>query len=210
MKQLPIQKEIEILTTTTFVAGIDEAGRGPWAGPVVAACLVLDQTKIELIKNNQEYSVADSKKMTEKAREKTFAWLTNNFTFGVGIVEAEIIDQINILQATKLAMTQAIKNSGVKIEHLLIDAVKLPINIKQENIISGDAKVWCIAAASVIAKVTRDKIMLELHKQFPQYGFDSHKGYGTAKHQEALKNHGVSSTHRKSYQPIKELLNPQS
>lgn len=185
-----------------FVAGLDEAGRGSWAGPVVAACLIFD-LKIpweKLLKIN------DSKLLTIKIREKAFGWLIQNFQYGLGVVSPKLIDSIGIVPATKMAMKQAVENLSVQPDYLLIDAVKLSeITIPQENIIKGDRKIWSIAAASIIAKVARDKIMTEEHEKFPQYGFDRHKGYGTRLHYQMLCEHGICEIHRKSYEPIKNL-----
>jgi ribonuclease HII len=184
-----------------LIAGVDEAGRGPWAGPVVAACLVFDE-KIKPI-----VALNDSKLMTHRTREEAYEWLTANFKYGVGVVAQEIIDEINILQATKLAMKQAIESLEVKPDLLLIDALKLSnVNIPQRGIIKADSKIWCVAAASIIAKVTRDRLMFYYHKKYPEYGFDRHKGYGTKIHQEALKKNGICPLHRKSFRPIKEIL----
>ncbi len=185
-----------------LVAGVDEAGRGPWAGPVVAACLTF-KPKIKLLDG-----INDSKKMTHAKREEVFEWLVQNFDYGVGVVAPEIIDSINILQATKLAMKQAIESLKTKPDLLLIDALKLPqVNIPQRGIVKADAKIWCVAAASIIAKVTRDRLMFYYHEVYPQYSFDKHKGYGTKIHQEALKQNGICPIHRRSFRPIRELLN---
>ena len=186
-----------------FIAGLDEAGRGSWAGPVVAACLIFD-LKISL---KRIFIINDSKLLTGKMREKSFGWLTENFQYGLGVVSPKLIDSIGIVPATKMAMKQAIENLlSVQPDYLLIDAVKLSkITIPQENIIKGDRKIWSIAAASIIAKVARDKIMAEEHEKFPQYGFDRHKGYGTRLHYQMLCEHGICEIHRRSYKPIKNL-----
>lgn len=183
-----------------FIAGIDEVGRGPLTGPVVAAAVIL---------NKECYlpGLTDSKKLTKAAREKYFDLIKENAAaIGIGIVSAKIIDEINIYEATKLAMKQAIGNLDIAPDYLLIDAMKLDVPIEQESIIKGDAASISIAASSVIAKVTRDKMMMELAEEYPQYGFDKHMGYGTQTHLEALKLHGVTEHHRKSFAPIKELV----
>ena len=187
-----------------YIAGLDEVGRGSWAGPVVAACLIFD-FKIPL---KRIFIINDSKLLTGKMREKTFGWLTENFQYGLGVVSPKLIDSIGIVAATKMAMKQAREKLSVQPDYLLIDAVKLSETmIPQENIIKGDRKIWSIAAASIIAKVARDKIMAEEHEKFPQYGFDKHKGYGTRLHYQMLCEHGICEIHRKSYEPIKILIN---
>lgn len=179
---------------TSLIGGIDEAGRGPLCGPVVAACVILPKGA-ELLYLN------DSKKLSEKRRELLFPEIKEKaVSFGVGIVENDVIDEINILNATKLAMKKAIDSMSVRPEQLLIDAVHLDdIDIPQVAIIKGDAASVSIAAASVIAKVTRDHIMLEYDKKYPEYGFAHHKGYGTKAHYEALKKYGLTPIHRKTF-----------
>ncbi len=181
-----------------FVAGLDEAGRGPLAGPVVAAAvIILDYKKIK-IKN-----VKDSKKMTPKAREEIYEILTNHphIKWGIGIVSERLIDKINILEATKLAMKKSVKNLSP--DFLVIDGnFNINSDIPQKSIIKGDLKVFSISAASIIAKVTRDRIMHNFHKKYPQYGFDKHKGYGTAHHFKMIKKYGPSKIHRKSFYPV--------
>lgn len=181
------------------VCGVDEAGRGPWAGPVVAAAVILDPLKIPAGLN-------DSKKLSEAKREALFDPIAASAQIGVGIVDAREIDRINILQATYLAMQQAVANLPMQPGLALIDGNRAPpLSIRVQTIIGGDAKSLSIAAASIIAKVTRDRIMHDLHKQFPHYGFASHKGYGTAFHAAALQQHGVCSAHRMSFKPIAKL-----
>lgn len=179
---------------TSLIGGIDEAGRGPLCGPVVAACVILPKDAEILYLN-------DSKKLSEKRRELLFPEIKEKaVSFGVGIVENDVIDEINILNATKLAMKKAIDSMNVRPEQLLIDAVHLDdIDIPQVAIIKGDAASVSIAAASVIAKVTRDHIMLEYDKKYPEYGFAHHKGYGTKAHYEALKKYGLTPIHRKTF-----------
>lgn len=183
-----------------LIAGIDEVGRGPLAGPVVAAAVILQE---------ECYipGLNDSKKLTAPMREKFFDLIKENAqAIGVGIVPPEVIDQINIYEATKLAMKNAINELEIQPNFLLLDAMKLELPISQESIIKGDTKSVSIAASSVIAKVTRDRIMHDIAKQFPEYGFDQHMGYGTKYHLEALQKYGVTVHHRKSFAPVKELL----
>ncbi|MDD6224539.1 MAG: ribonuclease HII [bacterium] len=185
-----------------YVAGVDEVGRGPLIGPVVTACVILSPDfKLE--------GLNDSKKLSEKKRELFYDYIMKHaLSVSVGIVDEKIIDEVNIYEATKLAMYQAINNSKIKPEHVLIDAMKLDeLEIASTSIIKGDAKSISIAAASVIAKVTRDKMMLELDNKYPMYGFKSHKGYPTKKHVEAIRKYGLIEGYRKTYRPVKEYLN---
>ncbi|MCP5464877.1 MAG: ribonuclease HII [Deltaproteobacteria bacterium] len=183
------------------IAGIDEAGRGAWAGPVCAAAVILK-------KNIGLPGVDDSKKLTPKKREALFDLITSQaLSYGVALVPAEEIDQINILQATKKAMLMAVAQLNPQPGLLLIDGnAGLDTKIPFETVIDGDALSQSIAAASIIAKVTRDRLMIELGAQIPGYGFEKHKGYGTKIHREAMKQHGVHALHRKSYAPVRELL----
>ena len=184
-----------------FIAGIDEVGRGPLVGPVVTAAVILP-------KDFYDERINDSKKLTEKKRELLYDVIMENaLSVGIGISSPEVIDEINILNATKKAMIEAINNLSIKPEHLLIDAVKLDIDIPQTSIIKGDAKSESIAAASIIAKVTRDRMMVELDKKYPMYDFKHNKGYGTKKHIEALYQYGPIEEHRKSFAPVSELTN---
>lgn len=182
-----------------FIAGIDEVGRGPLVGPVVTAAVILP-------KDFYDERINDSKKLTEKKRELLYDVIMKNaLSVGIGISSPEVIDEINILNATKKAMIEAINNLSIKPEHLLIDAVKLDIDIPQTSIIKGDAKSQSIASASIIAKVTRDRMMVELDKKYPMYDFKHNKGYGTKKHIEALYKYGPLKEHRKSFAPVSEL-----
>lgn len=184
-----------------FIAGIDEVGRGPLVGPVVTAAVILP-------KDFYDERINDSKKLTEKKRELLYDVIMENaLSVGIGMSSPEVIDEINILNATKKAMIEAINNLSVKPEHLLIDAVKLDIDIPQTSIIKGDAKSESIAAASIIAKVTRDRMMVELDKKYPMYDFKHNKGYGTKKHIEALYQYGPIEEHRKSFAPVSDLIN---
>ena len=186
----------------THIAGVDEVGRGPLIGPVVAACVVLP-------KNFKLEGLNDSKQLSEKKRNEFYKYIIeNSLTYGVGIIEPKIIDEVNIYEATKLAMKQAINKAQekVNIEHVLIDAMPLELEIESTSIIKGDAKSISIAAASVIAKVTRDKMMYDLDTKYPQYGFKSHKGYPTKKHVEAIYKYGLIEGYRKTFNPIKKII----
>ena len=178
----------------TYLCGIDEAGRGPLAGPVAAGAVVLPKD-CEILYLN------DSKKVSEKRREALFLEIQEKaISYGVGIVDAKRIDEINILQATYEAMKNAIRQLDVVPDLLLNDAVEIPgVNIPQIKIIKGDAKSVSIAAASILAKVTRDHMMEEYDKQYPEYGFAKHKGYGTAAHIEAIRAYGPCPIHRKTF-----------
>ena len=189
-----IENEI-YLNGTNLIAGIDEAGRGPLAGPVVVSCVILD-------KNSMIEGVNDSKKISENKREKLYEIITKEaISYGVGIVMQDEIDEINILQATKKALTKAISSMKIKPNLILVDALTGidTLGIPYMSIIKGDAKCYSIGAASIIAKVTRDRIMREWDKVYPEYGFGSHKGYGTSKHIEAIKKYGICPIHRKSF-----------
>ena len=184
----------------TLIGGIDEVGRGPLVGPVVAACVILPL-------NYQLEGLTDSKKLSEKKREQFYEILKKEaLSIGVGIVSAEKIDEVNIYEATKLAMQDAIKNCALKPEYLLIDAMKLDTSIPSNSIIKGDSKSLSIAAASVIAKVTRDRMLDELHEKFPMYDFKKNKGYPTKKHLEAIEEYGILPEHRRSYGPVKNYI----
>jgi ribonuclease HII len=184
------------------IAGVDEAGRGPLAGPVVAACVVLPEDFSVL-------GVNDSKKLSEKRRDELFGEIQKSAeAFGIGLADNLTIDEINILEATKLAMARAVadaaeklaRRNGGKIGHVLIDALSLPsVELPQTGIVKGDGKSVSIAAASIIAKVTRDRIMREWHKSFPEYGFDRNKGYGVRRHIEAIEARGLCPLHRRSF-----------
>ena len=184
-----------------YIGGVDEVGRGPLVGPVVTACVILPEHFFD-------ERINDSKKLSEKKREELYDVIMNNaLSIGIGESSNEVIDEINILEATKRAMKEAINNCSIKPEHVLIDAVKLDIDIPSTSIIKGDAKSQSIAAASIIAKVTRDRMMYELDKKHPEYGFSSNKGYGTKKHIEALYKYGVLKEHRKTFEPVSSIIN---
>lgn len=185
-----------------IVAGLDEAGRGPLAGPVVAAaCIIPAGVLIP--------GVNDSKQLTPEERATLYQVITQDerISYGIGIIDSQTIDKINIFQATIAAMLMAISQLPVIPQVLLVDGMKLPHpTIPAQKIIDGDAKSQSIAAASIIAKETRDRLMIEFHQQWPAYGFKRHKGYGTEMHLEALQTHGPCPIHRCSYEPVKALL----
>ena len=175
------------------IAGVDEAGRGPLSGPVVAAAVILDESALGL-------GINDSKKLSEKKRENLYEIITSKYQWSIGIIEPEEIDNINILQATMKAMEQAIHSLNGQFKTVLIDGNQSPANDNNfHTIIKGDSKSLSIAAASIIAKVSRDRIMQTLHKQYPQYDWMKNKGYGTKAHLEAIKEHGLSPFHRKTF-----------
>jgi ribonuclease HII len=178
------------------IAGVDEAGRGPLAGPVVAAAVIFPK---EFIMDG----VDDSKKLSARKREELFIMISQQaMSVGVGIIDHKVIDRINILQATHVAMRRALENLAVKPDYVLVDGNSFKHDtLRFQNIISGDAKSFTIAAASIIAKVTRDRLMCELDAYFPQYGFAKHKGYGTRQHIEAIRTYGICEIHRRSFHP---------
>lgn len=186
-----------------YIGGVDEVGRGPLVGPVVAVCCVLPKDFVL-------EGLNDSKKLSEKKRNTFFEYIKDHaISYGIGIISPEVIDEVNIYEATKLAMIEAINQVKEKInlEHVLIDAMPLDLEISSTSIIKGDSKSISIAAASVLAKVTRDNMMYELDKKYPMYGYASHKGYPTKKHLEAIKEYGLIDGYRKTYGPVKEILN---
>lgn len=180
-----------------LVAGVDEAGRGPLAGPVVAAAVILDD-------HQPIKGLADSKKLTALRREKLFDEIrAKALCCSVALATVEEIDRLNILQATMLAMQRAVKGLRLKPAKVLVDGNRLPVlDVVAEAIVSGDALVPAISAASILAKVTRDRMLDELHALHPLYGFDRHKGYGTAQHVAALREHGPLPEHRRSFAPV--------
>lgn len=186
-----------------LIAGVDEVGRGPLVGPVVAACVILPE-KFELS------GLTDSKKLSERKREELYEEIEKQaLGIGIGIISEKKIDEVNIYEATKLAMKEAINSCNIRPEHVLIDAMPLDIEIPTTSIIKGDFKSVTISAASVIAKVTRDRMLLELDEKYPMYDFKSNKGYPTKKHLEAIDEYGIIDEHRKSYGPVKEYLEKQ-
>ncbi len=186
----------------TIIGGTDEAGRGPLFGPVVASCVVLND-------NFDIKEINDSKKLSEKKREEYYDYIMQNAIVGVSIISNEEIDKINIYEASRKAMMEAIRKvqQKVKLQYVLTDAMKLPdLEIGHLPIIKGDAKSASIAAASIISKVTRDRIMYEIDKKFPEYEFAKHKGYPTKKHIELLNKYGIIDGYRLSYGPVKKIL----
>lgn len=185
-----------------FVVGIDEAGRGPLAGPVIACAITVPEF---LISNFKFLNIRDSKKLSAKQREEIYELLKKNpeVEWGIGRVSEKVIDRINILEATKLAMKRAVKNLEKKcprVEHLLIDGnFGIDLDINQKAIIKGDQKVFSCAVASIIAKVSRDRMMIKYHKRYPEYGFNKHKGYGTQFHRDVIKKCGFCDIHRKTF-----------
>lgn len=185
----------------TLIAGVDEVGRGPLIGPVVACACILPV-------NFYYKDIKDSKKLSEKKREEMYKIIKENaISIGLGIVSEKVIDELNIYEATKIAMKEAIKNLNITPEHVLIDAMKLELNIPSTSIIKGDTKSESIAAASIIAKVTRDHMLDEMDKEYPMYDLKNNKGYGTKKHLEALQTYGPCKYHRVSYSPVRNALN---
>jgi len=184
-----------------LVAGVDEAGRGPLAGPVVAAAVILDE--LHPIKG-----LADSKQLGPRRREALFDEIrAKALCCSVAEASVEEIDTLNILQATMLAMRRAVQGLRLKPAKVLVDGNRLPaLDVLAEAIVQGDAKVQAISAASILAKVTRDRLLIELHRHHPEYGFDRHKGYGSALHLAALREHGPSPVHRRSFAPVAQAL----
>ncbi|MCK3935935.1 ribonuclease HII [Streptococcus suis] len=183
-----------------FIAGIDEVGRGPLAGPVVAAAVILPKgCKIRYLNDSKKIPKSKHESIYQEVMERAVA-------VGVGIKDAAVIDQVNIYEATKLAMLEALGQLSQEPEHLLIDAMKLDTPIPQTSIIKGDANSLSIAAASIVAKVTRDKMMADYDKEFSGYGFAKNAGYGTAEHLEGLNKLGITPIHRKTFEPIKSML----
>ena len=195
-KELLEYENKEISNGVQFIAGIDEVGRGPLAGPVVCACVIMNLDKLIM-------GVNDSKKLTEKTRENLYDRIIENaVAYSIKQVDEETIDSINILNATKKCMADAVNDLKVKPQTLLVDALIIPNideNIKQVSIIHGDATSYNIACASILAKVYRDRLMVELDKDYPEYNFKKNKGYGTAEHINALKKFGPCKLHRKSF-----------
>lgn len=184
------------------IAGVDEAGRGPLAGPVVAAACVFSRGLVI-------EGIDDSKKLTPKEREELYQVLVNHpeIDFALGIVEHSQIDAINILQASLEAMAIAVKNLALEPDFLLVDGnQRPPTEVALKTVIKGDSLSQSIAAASILAKHSRDQMMLQFHQEWPQYGFDKHKGYATRTHLQAIQEHGPCPIHRKSFEPIKSLL----
>ncbi len=185
-----------------YIGGVDEVGRGPLIGPVVTACVVLPKDFVL-------EGLTDSKKLSEKKRNQYYDYIINNcVAYSIGMCSPEEIDELNIYQASRVAMIRAIEEVKKKIplDYILSDAMPMDIDIPVKDIIKGDAKSITIAAASVVAKVTRDNIMYELDKLYPEYGFKNHKGYPTKKHYEALNKYGLIEGYRKTYGPVIKIL----
>lgn len=184
-----------------YICGVDEVGRGPLVGPVVASAVILP-------KNYFIEGLTDSKKLSKKKRDYFYEIIKKDaLAIGIGIVDNKKIDEINILEASRLAMKKAINNLSIKPDVILTDAMRLDMAIPEEDIIKGDLKSITISAASVIAKVTRDKMMEELHEKYPMYNFIKNNGYPTKEHIEAIKKYGIIKEHRKSFRPIKDTIN---
>lgn len=182
-----------------LIAGIDEVGRGPLAGPVVAACVVLDQ-------NTKLSGINDSKKLTKKKREELAIIIKEHaIEVTIGIIDHKTIDKVNILEATKLAMIESFNKLTTKVDYLLIDAVKLNLDVPNESLIKGDTRSTAIAAASIIAKVTRDKIMKDYDSIYPEYGFINNSGYPTKQHRDALLKYGITKIHRLTFRPVSNI-----
>ena len=184
----------------TLIAGVDEVGRGPLVGPVVTAAVILPV-------NYKLEGLTDSKKLTPKKRDKFYDIIMHDaVSVSIGMKDANVIDEVNIYEATKLAMMDAINGLNIKPEHVLIDAMPLDLDIAHTSIIKGDAKSLSIAAASVIAKVTRDRMMDELDIKYPMYNYKKNKGYPTKEHIEAINKYGIIEGYRKTYGPVKEVI----
>lgn len=192
-------KHYERASGARIIAGIDEAGRGPIAGDVVAAAVILPED-FELLELN------DSKQLSHDKRMAFREYIMTHAEYGIGHASPEEIDEINIYQATKRAMLRAVEALNIKPEHLLIDAMQLDTDIPQTSIIKGDESSLSVAAASILAKTERDLSMLKLHEQYPMYGFNQHKGYGTWQHIDALNTHGPCEFHRKTFEPVTTIL----
>lgn len=183
-----------------YICGVDEVGRGPLVGPVVASAVILP-------KNYYIEGLTDSKKLSKKKRESFFEIINKDaLAIGIGVVDNQKIDEINILEASRLAMKIAVNNLKIKPNVILTDAMKLDMGIDEEDIIKGDLKSITISAASIIAKVTRDKMMEELHEKYPMYNFIKNNGYPTKEHVEAIKKYGIIEEHRKTFNPIKDII----
>ena len=200
-KFLKTEQVILVWDAPGLTAGVDEAGRGPLAGPVVAAAVILDE--LRPIKG-----LADSKKLTAARREHLFDEIrANALCFAIAEATVEEIDRLNILQATMLAMQRAVQGLRLRPAKVLVDGNRLPaLDIRAEAIVRGDALVQSISAASILAKVHRDRWCQDFHLEYPQYGFDGHKGYGTARHMAALQLHGACPQHRRSFAPVARVL----
>jgi ribonuclease HII len=200
-KYFPVEQPSLAWDVPGLIAGVDEAGRGPLAGPVVAAAVILDELQ-------PIQGLADSKKLSAKRREKLFDEIrAKALCFSIAEASVQEIDHLNILQATMLAMQRAVDGLRLKPHKVLVDGNRLPrLAILAEAIVQGDAKVRAISAASILAKVHRDRLCEGMHQAYPAYGFDQHKGYGTQAHLQALTAHGASPLHRRSFAPVTKVL----
>ena len=208
MPNFDIENHIITTTNNKIIAGVDEVGRGPWAGPVTTCAVIINQNTFPKELASQ---LDDSKKLSDKKRELLFPQIIENVTYHIGECTVEEVDEHNILQATMIAMTRAVNGLSLKPDYVLVDGNRMPPassgwTYDGEPIIKGDAKSITIAAASIIAKVTRDRTMKQLATEYPHYGWDSNAGYGTKAHQDGIAQHGICQHHRKSFAPIKKLL----
>ncbi|NQX79287.1 MAG: ribonuclease HII [Hyphomicrobiaceae bacterium] len=202
--------EIELKSLSCYggpIVGVDEAGRGPLAGPVVAAAVAYSEKDIKYGLQDVLANISDSKRLSSTKRELLYNKIVTKLRFGIGLADRHLIDSSNILNATLWAMQEAVNNLSLTPSYVLIDGNRAPkLPWKSQTIIRGDARCVSIASASIVAKVTRDKLMCELAKIFPQYGFERHKGYCTNAHLEALRRHGICDAHRRSFRPVQLIL----
>jgi ribonuclease HII len=192
----------------SFICGVDEVGRGPWAGPLVACAVVIERNDYKFAKL-KKIGVRDSKKLDEEKRERFYDILTSDkeIHHSLGWVKSKEIDKLGMAEANNLVLKRAIRGLKIKPDYILSDGFNIKkLGGKQERFIKGDRKILTISAASIIAKVSRDRYMVELSKKFKHYGFEKHKGYGTKRHQEAIKQFGICPEHRRSFKPIREIL----
>ncbi|MBI2448209.1 ribonuclease HII [Candidatus Microgenomates bacterium] len=189
----------------SYICGVDEVGRGPWAGPIVAAATIVSNLKSQI----SNLGVRDSKKLSEKKREDIFEIVKDikDIEYFVAFISAEEIDKIGLGRANQLVLKKAVDGLSQKPDYVLVDGFEIGgLTTRQEKVVGGDSKIFSIALASIIAKVSRDRYMKELAKKYPEYGFEHHKGYGTAKHLGAIKKYGICPEHRKSFHPIHDII----
>ena len=192
----------------SFICGVDEVGRGPWAGPITACAVVIERNDYKF-KKLKKMGVRDSKKLDEEKREMFFEVLTKDpeIIFSLGWVSSKEIDKLGMAEANNLVLKRSIRGLKIKPDYVLSDGFLIKkLGFKKEKVVKGDSKVLTIAAASIIAKVSRDRYMIELSKKYAHYGFEKHKGYGTKRHQKAIKEFGICPEHRKSFKPIAEII----
>ncbi|MCL2737534.1 MAG: ribonuclease HII [Alphaproteobacteria bacterium] len=201
MKSLP-DFSLELESGFNTVAGVDEAGRGPLCGPVVAAAVIF----VSPASCRLSPPIADSKKLSSKARAAAHDWIMNNCIVGVGECSPEEIDELNILHASMLAMKRAIANLSARPDFCLVDGNRLPTDVKGRAVVGGDAKSISVAAASIVAKEVRDKIMRGLAEEFPEYGWERNAGYPTASHLQAIKKYGINKHYRKTFSPVAKII----